>query len=64
MKIGDTVELLVQQRRFDEDPRGVVEVMEYGRVKVRFADGWRRFYSPGDLRVVEAVPEVAKGAGA
>jgi len=62
MKIGDTVEVLGQQR-LGEEQSGVIEVMEYGRVKVRFADGWRRFYSPGDLRVVEPA-EVAKGAGA
>ncbi len=60
MKIGDTVEVLGQQRLM-EDPRGVIEEMEYGRVKVRFADGWRRFYSPGELRVVETA-EAAKGA--
>jgi hypothetical protein len=41
VKIGDTVEVLERRSLFD-DPRGVVESMEYGRVKVRFADGWRR----------------------
>ncbi len=62
MKIGDTVEVLERRSLFD-DPRGVIETMEYGRLKVRFADGWRRFYSPGQLRVVEA-PEAAKGTAA
>ncbi len=62
MKIGDTVEVLGQQR-LAEESRGVIKTMEYGRLKVRFADGWRRFYSPGELRVLEG-PEAAKGATA
>lgn len=60
MKIGDTVEVL-GQLSLTQDREGVIETMEYGRVKVRFPDGWRRFYSPGELREVE-VCESAEGS--
>jgi len=59
MKTGDTVEVL-GKLGLGQDSCGVIERIDCGRIVVCFSDGWRRFYNPDQLRVVE-LPEVAKG---
>ena len=60
MTIGDKVEVL-GQLGVGEDSTGLVERIGFGRVIVRFPDGWRRFYNPEQLRVVDK--ELRRAAG-
>lgn len=58
MNIGDTVEIL-GQTTFED---GVGKISEFlgSRIEVEFPDGWRRYYKPEEVRVIEA--ETTKGA--